>query len=187
MGKLWKGLSSIAIVLILFIFLFVMNENQMVVPWFGHVTLFEDTAFGSTYLPYFLFWGSGLCLLLLGTFLIGIWLIPSNKDSLLLKEKNGELKIERKALENFVRQTLQREVLIEDASIKVKINKKAVTVKISGKMRQVPALPEHTRYLIETIKKGFEQLFGIKEQITVKVVLKDYRQSQKAATKNRVE
>ncbi|KAF1305689.1 alkaline shock response membrane anchor protein AmaP [Enterococcus saccharolyticus] len=187
MNKLWKGFLSILLLLVFVIFLFVMIENQAVATLPFSLISMYDYPWIHTIIPYFLFWGSVVSSLLLVIALIWVWAYPSRKNELVLDAKNGTLKIQKRAIENFVLEIVKKEVFIDNPSVRVKIDKKKISVTIFGKMRKVMETPERQRQLIQTVNTELMQLLGTTDNLTTKVVLNDYRSSKKTNEKNRVE
>lgn len=187
MNKLWKSLLSIFIFLLFLIFLFVMIENQNVVVLpFRFASMFSYPWL-SLPLSYFLFWGSAISSVLLVIALIGVWLVPDSKNTFVLEAKHGKLKIEKKAIENFVLEIVKNEAFIENPSVKVKLPKKEVKVTVLGKMRQVMNIPENQRRLIQRIEEELRILLGTKDNIAITVHLNDYSSSRKNTSQGRVE
>ncbi len=186
MNKIWKWFIGILLFLTLMIFVFVIIENQAVayLP-FRMISMYDYPLIGG-FVSYFLFWGSVVCAIIVLVLLLAIIFYPSTKQSLTLDSGDGTLKIEKKAIEQFVLQIVKREPFISDPSVKAKLFKKTVKVKISGEMRKAAVLDQHKK-LVEEVQAELKSLLGTTDKIKIKVVLDNYQSSKLASDTNRVE
>lgn len=100
---------------------------------------------------------------------------PKKKNNLILEQEQGSLKIQRKAVENFVLQIVNKEPFVENPSIKVKMYKKKIRIKVAGYMRKAMAIPEKQNELVDEIQTEVSSLLGTTENIKTDVYLENYR------------
>ncbi len=187
MNKIWKWLVGIFLLLTISIFAFVMIENQTVTYLPFRLLSMYDYPFIGGIIPYFLFWGSMICSIILLVLLVVVIFYPSAKHSITLEDENGKLTIQKKAIEHFVLQIVRKEPFLENPSVKVVMRKKNIKVKIQGKMRKVIAVPQQQRLLIEEVTAELRQLLGTSDKLTTQVVLEDYQETKKSNDSRRVE
>lgn len=125
-------------------------------------------------LQQFLFWLSvGLLILALIGFFVIIF-FPKAENTLVMEKAEGQLKIQKKALENYVLAAVQEEPFIDDPKVDATIKKHKIAIKISGQMRKVFQVPEKQQVLSQKIKGDLQRLLGPENQITTDVVYKNY-------------
>lgn len=187
MNKIWKWFLSISLLFVLIIFAFVMIENQLVASLPIKLMPMTDYLWIGPFIPYFLFWVSGALGLATLILLILVLFYPVEKHTLTLQQSDGgKLKIQKKAIEQFVMQIVQKEPFIDAPTVKVTIRKKTIKVKISGKMRKLLDVPEHQRRLLTDVKQELTNLLGASDKIVTEIVLNDYAPKKKHVNSNRV-
>jgi len=98
---------------------------------------------------------------------------PKRSDRLVIKHKNGQLVIQKKALEHFIVQQAEETAFIHQPSAKINIVKNKVSVKLDGEMKQTADIPQKQERLVTAISANLQQLFGIESNIQTEVILKD--------------
>ncbi|GAA3014554.1 alkaline shock response membrane anchor protein AmaP [Tetragenococcus koreensis] len=175
MGKLRKSLISILLLLLIFTLFFVFVENQDAVQLpIRFISMYNYPWIGM-YVQELLFGLSILFLVLTVLFFVITIFYPKKKNILVLAQQQGTLKIQKKAVENFVLQIVDKEPFIENPSIKVKMYNKKVRIKIAGYMRKAPAILEKQNELVEEIQSQVASLLGTTENIKTDVSLENYR------------
>lgn len=187
MNKLWKWLMGIFLLLLFCILGFVMIENQAVayLP-FRFVSMYNYPWIGGS-IPYVLFWGSAVCMVVLLLLFLLLVFSPNTKHSLLLESDQDSLKIQKKALEHFVLTIVRQEPFIAAPSVRIKIPGKTIKVKIVGQMRKSTAIPEKQQALVQEIEQELQRLLETKETIKIQVVLDEYRTTKSNKDSHRVE
>ncbi|GMA09157.1 alkaline shock response membrane anchor protein AmaP [Tetragenococcus halophilus] len=175
MGKLGKSLISILLLLLVFISFFVLIENQDAVQLPIRFISMYDYPWIGMYMQQTLFWLSILLSVLAILLLIITIFYPKKKNKLILEQEQGSLKIQRKAVENFVLQIVNKEPFVENPSIKVKMYKKKIRIKVAGYMRKAMAIPEKQNELVDEIQTEVSSLLGTTENIKTDVYLENYR------------
>ncbi|AYW45978.1 alkaline shock response membrane anchor protein AmaP [Tetragenococcus koreensis] len=181
MGKLRKSLIGILLLLLIFTLFFVLVENQEAVQLPVRFISMYDYPWIGMYMQQLLFWFSALLLVLTVLLLVITIFYPRKKNTLVLEQGQGTLKIQKKAVENFVLQIVNQEPFVENPAIKVKMYNKKIRIKVSGYMKKVMAIPDKQNELVDEIQSQVSSLMGTTENIKTEVSLENYR---KPAEKN---
>ncbi|MEK2456480.1 alkaline shock response membrane anchor protein AmaP [Tetragenococcus halophilus] len=185
MGKIRKLLFSVVLLGLLMTFFFVLIENQQAIYLPVYFISMDDYPVVGPYIQTILFWLSvffiGLAILLL---LITIF-YPKKSNTLIIKGKNGSLRVQKSAVENFVLESVKKEPSIENPRVKIKMSKKKIKIKIAGGLRKTMRTAEKQNELVEQIRHEVSDLLATDDTIKTEVYLKDEQEN--AAPRNRVE
>lgn len=187
MRKSTKILLILGLILLFFPLFFTLIENQAAGSASLHFMSLGEYPLVGRWMPTFLFWTSVgfMVLLVVGIFIILFF--PKAESELVLEKENGRLVIQRKALENFVLQTVKEEPFIADPNVKVKFKKNRIKVLVSGKMRKVFQLTDRQEELTGAIQKNIAMLMGTKENILTEVTFKGFNHEKRNPQQPRVE
>lgn len=125
------------------------------------------------YLIEFLFWGSGILLVLSVIVLLVIIFAPRKKPEILLKEDRGRLVLHKKAIEGCVRSVVDLDDLMNHPTVKVSTTKRRIKIKIVGSIKRTGNLLGRTDELAEQIRQDLMNLLGIDKEINVHVAFKE--------------
>ncbi|OTN75367.1 hypothetical protein A5886_000437 [Enterococcus sp. 8G7_MSG3316] len=173
MRKISKVMFIIGLLLLLLLFFFGMVATQQAVQLpFYLIPLAEYPWIGSS-MNMFIFWLSAgfACFTILA--IIVVLFFPKRSDRLIIKHKNGQLEIQKKALEHFIVQKAEETDFIHHPSAKINIVKNKVSVKLDGEMKQTTDIPQKQERLVTEISTSLQQLFGIESNVQTEVILKD--------------
>ena len=100
-----------------------------------------------------IFW---VALVLLGIMLFSIFILlfPRRKGTFELKEEQGKLVLHRKAIEGFVRSSLQDSDFLEAPTIRVKATKRRIKVNVKGTLKRTADLIGQTEAWSKQWKNG---------------------------------
>ncbi|MGX7172616.1 alkaline shock response membrane anchor protein AmaP [Enterococcus ratti] len=123
----------------------------------------------------YIFWVAAvLALLMLITLLVLIF-YPNTIGTFLLKKGDGELTLDKKAIEGMVRSHLQADEFIQSPKVSIKATKNKIAVGIKGELKRTSSLIGKTGTLMEEIEKEIKQLLGTNEPVKVTVKYTDYQ------------
>lgn len=94
---------------------------------------------------------------------------PKYKSTFVLKQKNGKLTLERKAIEGIVRSNLHEKEFIGSPKIKVNATKNKINVHVKGELKKTSSLVGKTNNLIQEIKEQLIQVLGARQDIRIYV------------------
>lgn len=173
MNKASKILISIGLILLLILLFFVIIENQFAVALPFNLIAMDNYPLIGSQISVFLFWASiGFAILAIIALFVVIF-FPKQTSTLVIPSETGELVIQKKAIENFVLQIVEKEPFMENPSVKVKMLKRKIKVDVNGKMRRVMAVPEKQNALVADINTELRNLMGVRSHVETSVKLKD--------------
>lgn len=175
MGKMRKLLFSILLLGLFITLFFVFIENQQAIHLPVRFISMYDYPGIEPYVQPVLFWLSAVFIVIAVLLLIVTIFYPKKSSTLTVEHKNGTLKIQRRAIENFVLKIVQKEPFIENPMVKAKMSKKKIRIKIAGNMRKTMSVPEKQEELVNEVKNEVSNLMGTTESIETEVRLQDYQ------------
>lgn len=185
MRKAQKLLYCILLLGLFVTLAFVFIENQRAVGLPLRFTPIYDYPLVGRYMVSVLFWLSALFLALTIVLLLTVIFYPKKSSTLTIHYENGNLNIQKKAIENFVLKIVKKEPFISNPSVKVKMYPKKIRIKIRGVLRQAMSVPEKQQSLVDEVKKEVSALMGTTANIKTEVYLQDL--ANKAKKKIKVE
>ena len=117
-------------------------------------------------------------------------LFPRRKGTFELKEEQGKLVLHRKAIEGFVRSSLQDSDFLEAPTIRVKATKRRIKVNVKGTLKRTADLIGQTEAWSKTMEERLARLVGTGHKITIDVHFEDIqsmKRPQQQQTQARVE
>lgn len=186
MGKMRKLLFSILLLGLFITLFFVFIENQQAIQLPVRFISMYDYPGIEPYVQPILFWLSAVFIVIAVLLLIVTIFYPKKSSTLTVEHKNGTLKVQRRAIENFVLKIVQKEPFIENPMVKAKMSKKKIRIKIAGNMRKTMSVPEKQEELVNEVKNEVSNLMGTTENIETEVRLQDY-QKDSADQQNKVQ
>lgn len=146
---------------------------------------FENYAYIGPYMPYYLFYGSLVFIVLLIVCLFIVIFFPKKRQTIDFKKGSGTLKIEKKAIDNFVLASIKKENYVHDPKVKTKIKRHKIIVLIKGYLLNYPDIEKQNAIFTSQLQQDLEQLLGITEDKKIYVHLTNY--TPKVKTSSRVE
>lgn len=174
MNKGTKTIGVIFSLLLLSILLFVALISA-IYPLSESFERFRFLTVTNYYVQQYVFWVAvALSILLIIALLILIF-YPKTIGTFLLKKGDGELTLDKKAIEGMVRSHLNEEEFIQSPKVNVKATKNKVAVAIKGELKRTSSLIGKTGTLMEEIEKEIKQLLGTDEPVKVSVKYTGYQ------------
>ncbi|GEQ48776.1 alkaline shock response membrane anchor protein AmaP [Tetragenococcus koreensis] len=186
MGKLRKLLISILLLGLFITLFFVIIENQQAINLPIYFISMDDYPLVGQYIQPVLFWLSLVFIVLAVLLLIMTIFYPKKSNTLTIKHENGTLKVQKKAVENFVLKIVSKEPFIENPRVKVKMYKQKIRIKIAGNLRKSMSIPDKQNALVDEVKNEVSALMGTTDNIKTEVRLEDERK-ENAAERSKVE
>lgn len=157
---------------------YISQRNVQLIP-------FENYPMIGQYVPYYLFYGSLVFVVLLIICIFIIIFFPNKRQTLQFKKGNGVLKIEKKAIDNFVLTSIKKENYVHDPKVKTKIKRHKIIIMIKGHLLNYPDIEQQNAAFTSQLQQDLEQLLGITEDKKIYVHLTNY--VPKVKTSSRVE
>ena len=120
-----------------------------------------------------------VALVLLGIMLflfLFILLFPRRKGTFELKEEQGKLVLHRKAIEGFVRSSLQDSDFLEAPTIRVKATKRRIKVNVKGTLKRTADLIGQTEAWSKQWKNGLLVWWELVTRLRLMFILKIFNQ-----------
>lgn len=182
MTKTKKFFLLIAILLLGFIVFFsmVMHQSATSLLPFNFIKPRHYPIIGD-YLNQFLFWASLtlLAIALIAFFVVLFW--PTNRKTQIMAKSDGELSINDQAINNIVHQITKNKSWLTDTKIKSQLKKNRININIKGTLLPVQNAKEHTRLMIDQIKRELSELLGIKDDKQINISLQNFRPKNKGS------
>lgn len=179
MQTLTKTGLAILIVLAIPLSLGLMLLNWSVVGEPLHLG-FLDSGTMQTISQNYLFWG-GLVLtvvLIVGLFVITLW--PKTFQLYRTSHNNGQLRVTKKAIDNFTLSSLQHEPFISDPKVTTKLSKNRIKVKINGALRPSSNAKLQGTLYAKRLEEDLKQLLGIEHDRKIDIHLTDFKRNRKS-------
>ncbi|EMF0149653.1 alkaline shock response membrane anchor protein AmaP [Enterococcus hirae] len=174
MNKGTKTIGVIFSLLLLSILLFVVLISA-VYPLPLMLERFRFFTITNYYMQQYIFWVAvGLAILLIIALLIVIF-YPKTIGTFLLKKGDGELTLDKKAIEGMVRSHLHEDEFIHSPKVNIKATKNKIAVTVKGELKRTSSLIGKTKILMDEIEKEVKQLLGTDEQVKVSVKYTGYQ------------
>jgi uncharacterized membrane protein len=167
-----KVFILITIVLLLPLLFTNIVQNQYLANLSFKLIKMENYPFIGSYLPFYLFWGSILVMILLIILFCFILLYPRNRTEIRHSKSNGNLSIKKIAVEQFVLAALFQETWLKKPKVSITMKKNRIKIFISGSCSNNETnLLDKTTELSLRIKQELSTFLGINDskQITVEI------------------
>ncbi|NSN12484.1 alkaline shock response membrane anchor protein AmaP [Enterococcus faecalis] len=168
--------SLISLIFATFLFA-VLVHYQFVYPLNVYFIKPEDYPILGSYIPFYLYWGSLIGMVMLVLAIIGIIFIPTEVTSIKLSEGKGKLEIKKSAIAGIVKAQLSQSNLLKDSKIKVKMYKRKIKVRIVGSTNDNTEVVRQTNQFIESVDAYIKEFIGLDTTIKTEVVFKNMARS----------
>lgn len=163
----------------------------LIIPLFSAVTIsqyavslpfslikIQNYPYFNTYLSSVIFW---LSIFWIGMSLVSIVVllfIPIKKNQIKIKESSGYLSVQNKAIDNFVLNVLKKEYFLNNPKVTSILKKNKIIVNIEANINEsTNDLVKRKESISKTIEHRLFTLFGIEENMTVRVNFQNYKSS----------
>lgn len=174
MNKGVKTIGAIFSILLLSILLFVVLISA-VYPLPSMLERFRFNTLTNYYVQQYIFWVAITLSILLIIGLLVLIFYPKTIGTFLLKKGNGELTLDKKAIEGLVRSHVHEDEFIHSPKVNVKATKNKIAVAIKGELKRTSSLIGKTGTLMEEIEQEIKQLLGTDEPVNVSVKYTGYQ------------
>lgn len=164
--------SLIALIFATFLFV-VFVHYQFVYPLNVYLIKPEDYPIIGSYLPFYLYWGSLIGMVVIALAIIGIIFKPTEVTSIKLSEGKGKLEIKKSAIAGIVQAQLAQSNLLKDSKIKVKMYKRKIKVRIVGSINDNTEVVSQTNQFVESIDVYIKEFIGLNTKIKTEVIFKN--------------
>ncbi|EHB5085162.1 alkaline shock response membrane anchor protein AmaP [Enterococcus faecalis] len=168
--------SLIALIFATFLFA-VLVHYQFVYPLNVYFIKPEDYPIVGSYLPFYLYWGSLIGMVMIALAIIGIVFKPTEVTSIKLSEGNGKLEIKKSAIVGILKAQLSQSDLLKDSKIKVKMYKRKIKVHIFGSTNDNTEVVSQTNQFIKIVDAYIKEFIGLDTAIKTEVVFKNTARS----------
>lgn len=168
MNKGVKTLGVIGTLLLLSILLFaILLSAAYPLPF--QLEKFRFFSITNSYVQQYVFWlAVAFAILTIITLLVFLF-YPKTIGTFLLKHGDGELTLDKKAIEGMVRSHLHEDEFIHSPKVNVKATKNKIAVNVKGELKQTSALIGKTGTLMKEIENEVQHILGTKESVKVSV------------------
>lgn len=183
MKKIWKTFGIIASVLLITLLFSVLVNTQYVANL--HFINPEDYPIVGAWIPYYLFWGSILFIILALLAILVVLFFPKSKTQINLRHSDDQLLLTDKAVEGLVKASIQKFDFINDSKIKVKLRKSKIRIDIFGEVKTKSNAVQKANQLAESVKADIQNFLGVKDAVELKVIFNNIDKKTEAS-KSRV-
>lgn len=166
----------VALIFATFLFALLVHY-QFVYPLNVYFIKPEDYPFIGSYLPFYLYWGSLVGMVMIALAIIGIIFKPTEVTSIKLSEGRGKLEIKKSAIVGIVQAQLSQSNLLKDSKIKVKMYKRKIKVRIVGSTSDNTEVVSQTNQFIKSVDTYIKEFIGLDTTIKTEVVFKNTARS----------
>ncbi|RHH67796.1 alkaline shock response membrane anchor protein AmaP [Vagococcus sp. AM17-17] len=183
-----KKVSSLKTSIKIFLTILILT---LIIPLFSAITIsqyavslpfslikIQNYPYFNTYLSSVIFWLSifWICVSLVS--IVILLFIPVKKNQIKIKESSGYLSVQNKAIDNFILNILKNEPFLEDPKVTSILKKNKIIVNIEANINEsTNDLVKRKESISKTIEHRLLTLFGIEENMTVRVNFQNYKSS----------
>ncbi|WP_159723201.1 alkaline shock response membrane anchor protein AmaP [Enterococcus sp. CSURQ0835] len=188
-----KGIKFLLIIgtlflMSIFIAVAVVNQSIVNIPFdFGPARHFTLTNF---YLRQYLFWAAVVVLILLLIALLVIIFYPKTRNQFMLKNNQGKLLVDKKAIEGLVQTSIDQNDFVDTPKVNVKATKNKIKINVKGQLKKTSSLIAQTERWATGVEQQIKNLLGSGEKVAVNVnftSFEDEKRMQQAQSQPRVE
>ncbi len=134
------------------------------------------------YLLNYLFWVSLVVSVALLVLLVVVLTIPRPLRLYRTQHPDGQLRITKKAIENFVLSALQREVFLDHPRVTVRLSRNRIRIAITGEWRSSPNVAQQAKAFTADLEKKLKVQLGIESDKRVVIRLVDFKKNERERT-----
>ncbi len=179
MQTLTKTGLAILIILAIPLSLGLMLHNWSVVGEPLHLGFIDSGTMQSISQNY-LFWGGLVLAVILVALLFVIIAWPKTFQLYHTRHNNGQLRITKKAIDNFTLSSLRHEPFISDPKVTTKLSQKRLKIKIHGTLRSSPNATLQSKQFAEKLEQDLKQLLGIDHDRKIDIHLTDFKRNRQS-------
>lgn len=173
MNRGWKWLLVIIALLMMPMPVLIINANWWLIEPYIKMN-WTPISWSNTFLAYYLLIASVLVLLLLLVFLLTVLFYPTRRKFNLINKKHGRLTVTAKAINNFVKDSLEKEPYLNNPKVSSRLTKRQIKIKIAGDfLASNNAQAKFDNYL-HTLEDNLRNLLGIEQRPKIRIKLANY-------------
>lgn len=183
-----RGLKALGIVLslllmsvLLMVMLVTSSSVALPFPLFNRNRLMFNT-FTNQLLQQYLFWVALVFFIALLLLIFFFLFYPRVKQTFVLNNDKGQLSLDKKAIEGFVRSKLIGVGFVGNPKVRVHATKRKINVNVKGQLTRTSAHIGKTELLMEEIRSELQEILGTTEQVKVNVAYTEFEQEDWRAT-----
>ena len=175
MNKGWKIIGIIASLFLLSVLLGVAVINApYIMP--KQLERFRFFVITNYYMQQYLFWAAVVFAILVFILLLVVLFYPKSKGTFVLKQKDGTLTLDKKAIEGLVRSQLHEEEFVGSPKVKIRSTKNKINVHVKGDLKRTSSLVGKTSVLMREIEQKVRNVLGTEQNIGVAVTYSGYEE-----------
>ncbi len=124
----------------------------------------------------YLFWAAVVFAILVFILLLVVLFYPKSKGTFVLKQKDGTLTLDKKAIEGLVRSQLHEEEFVGSPKVKIRSTKNKINVHVKGDLKRTSSLVGKTSALMREIEQKVRNVLGTEQNIGVAVTYSGYEE-----------
>ncbi|MCH5461630.1 alkaline shock response membrane anchor protein AmaP [Lactobacillus sp. LC28-10] len=128
----------------------------------------------------YLFWGGLVLTVILIGLLFAIMAWPKSFLLYRTRHNNGQLRVTRKAIDNFTLSSLRQEPFISDPKVTTKLSRKRLKIKIHGTLRSSPNAALQSKQFTEKLERDLKQLLGIDHDRKIDIHLTNFKRNRQS-------
>ncbi|MGM9902586.1 hypothetical protein A5844_000101 [Enterococcus sp. 10A9_DIV0425] len=127
------------------------------------------------YMQQYLFWAAVIFAIVIVLVLLFVLFYPKSKGTFVLKQKDGKLVLDKKALEGLTRSYLHEEEFIHSPKVKVHATKQKINIHVKGDLKRTSSLIGQTGALMHEVQQQIIRVLGPEQNIKVAVTYNSYQ------------
>lgn len=174
MNRAYKILLILFSLVLLSIFLSVITIYYFIA---SHSLTFDSVqqfVLTNNYAQRYLFWVSVIFAALTVIALLVILFYPKKVTKFILQEKRGQLSLDKRAIEGFVRTSIKQEDFMDNPKVHVTATKKKLNVQVRGQLKKTSDLIGQTNHWAQKVETTIHNLLGPEEKVTIQVTLQTF-------------
>ncbi|MDB1750097.1 alkaline shock response membrane anchor protein AmaP [Enterococcus avium] len=185
MNKFLKTILIIFSLVLLSIFLSVVAIYYFIASNPLDFSSLQQFVLTNQYAQLYLFWVAAALAILT---VIGIFVIifyPKRVTKFSLKENRGELALDKRAIEGYVRTSIKQEDFMNNPKVNVAATKNRIKVNVHGQLKKTSGLIGQADQWAKNVETKLRELLGSEEKVSIKVKLQAIEPTSSEATVTR--
>lgn len=176
-----RGIKTLGIVfslLLLSVLLIIMliGAPYLTLPFGIRRTEFLRNSLAHDFFRQYLFWVAALFSIVLILVILVLIFYPKANRSFVLKEEQGHLAFDKRAIEGFVRSKLSQVGFVDSPRINVRATKSKIKVNIKGQLNRTSSHIGKTGTLMKEIQRELQDILGSQKKVYVDVAYKSFNE-----------
>ncbi|MGG5372111.1 alkaline shock response membrane anchor protein AmaP [Enterococcus sp. AZ196] len=126
----------------------------------------------------YIFWAAVVFVAILLIVILVLLFYPKTISTFTLKRGDGQLTLDKSAIEGMVRSYLRDEEFVDSPRVAVRATRNKIKVNIKGKLKRTSSLIGKTGTLMSEIEQKVKQMLGTEEPVKVAVKYTGYQETE---------